>query len=172
MAISIRKWHEKFVNTGCTRIRKGNSLCRPTRSAGTVERVSNACLRNSRCQDVVLAANWMHFSPVCGIFFGNALRSGLTDRKCCDTQHLMMEWCLLNFARTWWTILQKMKESCQRPVSATKQRSKISWCNIRSWWSENSHIVFAHVRDCQKMICLVLWAVLKCSDLSSFGKRS
>jgi len=54
-AISISKWHEKFVNTCC--ICKGNSLCRPTTSADTVERVSCAYVRISGSQDVRLAAN-------------------------------------------------------------------------------------------------------------------
>ena len=170
IAISISKWHEQLVNTGC--ICKGNSLCRPTTSADTVERVTHAYLRISGRRDVGLAANWMYLSQVCGIFFGNALRSGLTDCKCCDTRHQMMEWYLWNCPRTWWNILQKMNESCQRPLLATKQRSGISWCNIRSWWSENSHIVFEHVRECPKMILFVLWAVLKCTDLSSLGESS
>lgn len=167
-AISISKWHKKFVNAGC--FCKGNSLCRPTTSAGTVERVSHAYLRISASRDVGLAANWMYHSQVCEIFFGNVLRSGLTDCKCCDTRHKMMEWYLWNCTRTWWNILQKMNESCQRPVLATKQRSKIIWCNIRSWWSENSHIVVEHVKECPKMIRFVLWTVLKCTDLSSLGK--
>jgi len=169
-AISISKWHEKFVNTGS--ICKGNRLCPPTTSAGTVERVSHAYLRISGSQDVGLAANWLYLSQACGIFFGNALRSGLTDCKCCDTWHQMMEWYLWNCTRTWWTILQKMNESCQRPALGTKQRSKISWCNIRSWWSENSHIVVEHLRECPKMIRFVLWTVLKCTDLSSWGESS
>ena len=54
-AMSISKRHEKFVNTGC--ICKGNSLCRPTTSADTVERVSHAYLRISGSQDVGLAGN-------------------------------------------------------------------------------------------------------------------
>jgi len=151
---------------------KGNRLCPPTTSAGTVERVSHAYLRISGSQDVGLAANWLYLSQACGIFFGNALRSGLTDCKCCDTWHQMMEWYLWNCTRTWWTILQKMNESCQRPALGTKQRSKISWCNIRSWWSENSHIVVEHLRECPKMIRFVLWTVLKCTDLSSWGESS
>jgi hypothetical protein len=121
-------------------------------------------------QDVRLAANWMYLSQMCGIFFGNALRSGLTECRCCDTRHQMMEWYLWNFTRTWWTILQKMKESCQRPVLATKQRSNISWYNIRSWWSENSHIVVEHMRECPKMIRFVVLTALKCTYLSSLGK--
>jgi hypothetical protein len=54
-AISISKWCEKFVTTGC--ICKGNSLCRPTTSVDTVERVSHAYLRISDSRDVGLAAN-------------------------------------------------------------------------------------------------------------------
>lgn len=90
----------------------------------------------------------------------------------CETRHQMMEWHLCICTRRWWNILQKMNESCQRPVLATKQRSKISWCNIRCWWSENSHIVFEHVRECPKMISFVLWTVLKCTDLSCVGESS
>jgi hypothetical protein len=49
---------------------------------------------------------------------------------------------------------------------------KVNRRNISVWGSENPHAVVEHSRDSPKINFFVLWAVIKCTDLSSSGKKT
>ena len=120
-ANSIRKWYEKFV----LYVRGRADWTWVWKQLTVFDRLIGG-VQGSR--HVGLATNWKHQSQLYENLFKNTFVSYRIDCKCCNTtpNHRMVHFV---FCVHLMTSLQKMKHSCQNPVSVVQQHFVFESCD-------------------------------------------